>query len=220
VLGFSAKEVAEMLDTTTAAANSALQRARAAIDGRFPDVSQQETLRSLGDEAVRDLVERFIDAFEGGDIEAIVAVLAEDVAFAMPPYAAWARGRDAVAQSWLMPTRVPPCGTSSRGANGQLALGAYALREGGRFAPIALDVLTLRGAEIVQVIAFRTLEASLASACPPSPMARGRRPARGPSAPAPGDRGPRPPSCPRRSPRANGAVTPPARGDATLGADG
>jgi RNA polymerase sigma-70 factor (ECF subfamily) len=159
VLGFSAREVAEMLDATVAAANSALQRARAAIEGRVPERSQQETMRALGDEALRRIVERFIDAFERGDVDAIVALLAEDAEFAMPPYETWAQGREAVAESWLMPSRTPPgLRYAVTRANGQLALGAYALREEGRYAPIALDVLTLRGPEIARVIAFRSPE--------------------------------------------------------------
>ena len=158
VLGFSAKEVSESLDTTVASVNSALQRARRVVDERLPDESQQATMRSLGDEAVRELVERFIDAFERADVDAIVALLAEDATFSMPPYDDWYRGRDAVADSWLMPEgpawslRYVPTR-----ANGQLALGTYALDPAGeRFLPIALDVLTLRGAQIAGVIAFRS----------------------------------------------------------------
>ena len=157
VLGFSAKEVAEIVGSTTAAVNSALQRARAAIDERLPSESQQSTMRALGDDALRELVERFIDAFERGDVEAIVALLAEDADFAMPPFATWSRGRGAVAGSWLMPSRTPPgLRYVVTRANGQLALGTYALRGDGGYVPIALDVLTLRGAQIAQVIAFRT----------------------------------------------------------------
>ena len=85
VLGFSARETAEALDSTTASVNSALQRARKAIDERLPAASQQATLRALGDDGVRDLVERFIDAFERADVDAIVALLADDAEFAMPP---------------------------------------------------------------------------------------------------------------------------------------
>jgi RNA polymerase sigma-70 factor, ECF subfamily len=160
VLGFSAREVAEALDSTTASVNSALQRARRAIDERLPSQSQQLALRALGDEGVRELVERFSSAFEGGDVEAIVAMLADDATFAMPPYSSWYRGRDAVAQSWLMPSDPDPrLRYVPTRANGQLALGAYSFDpQAGRYLPIALDVLTLRRGEIVGVTAFRSPE--------------------------------------------------------------
>jgi RNA polymerase sigma-70 factor, ECF subfamily len=157
VLGFSAREVAGSLETTVASVNSALQRARKSVEQRLPARSQQATMRSLGDERIRDLVERFTDAFESGDIDAILALLAEDATFAMPPHTTWCRGRDAIAESWLMPSGRP---TGLRyvptRVNGQLALGTYRLdRQTGTYLPIALDVLTLRGAQITDVIAFR-----------------------------------------------------------------
>jgi RNA polymerase sigma-70 factor, ECF subfamily len=158
VLGFSAKEVSESLGTTVASVNSALQRARKAIDQRLPEKSQQATIRSLGDEGVRELVQNFVDAFERGDVDAIVGLLAEDATFEMPPYATWYRGRDAVADSWLMPGGPPPrLRYVPTQANGQLALGTYALdADRSHYVPIALDVITLRGAEIVDITAFRT----------------------------------------------------------------
>src|SRR5437879_5577928 len=69
VLGFSAKEVAETLETTVASVNSALQRARKAVDERTPEQSQQATLRALGDQGVSELVEAYVDAWEQGDVE-------------------------------------------------------------------------------------------------------------------------------------------------------
>jgi RNA polymerase sigma-70 factor (ECF subfamily) len=88
VLGFSAREVAGLLDTTTASVNSAMQRSRRALDQRLPDESQQRVLHRLGDEGSRALVTRFADAMERGDVDRIVALLVEDATFAMPPYAA------------------------------------------------------------------------------------------------------------------------------------
>jgi RNA polymerase sigma-70 factor (ECF subfamily) len=160
VLGFSAREVAEALESTPASVNSALQRARKAVDERLPERSQQTTLRALGDERVRELVKRFTDAFENGEVEAILAMLADEATFAMPPYAEWCRGRDAIAESWLMPSGPAPRLRYVRTrANGQLAVGAYCRDPGsGAYLPIALDVLTLRGAEIVEVTAFRAPE--------------------------------------------------------------
>jgi len=158
VLGFSAREVAESLTTSVASVNSALQRARKTIDERLPERSQQATLRSLGDARVSDLVERFIDAFERGDVEAILAMIAEDATFSMPPYPDWCRGRDAIADSWLMPGGpAPRLRYATTRANGQPAVGTYLLEpDSGRYVPIALDVLTLAGPEISEVIAFRT----------------------------------------------------------------
>jgi RNA polymerase sigma-70 factor (ECF subfamily) len=160
VLAFSAREVAEMLETTVPSVNSALQRARKTIEERVPDESQQAALRSLGNDGIRDLVERFINALEEGDIDGVLALLAEDATFAMPPYPNWCRGRDAVSRSWLMPDGPPPrlrCAVTR--ASGQLALGSYLLDAAARrFFPIALDVLTLRGDLISEVIAFRTPE--------------------------------------------------------------
>jgi RNA polymerase sigma-70 factor, ECF subfamily len=160
VLGFSAREVAESLETTVASVNSALQRARKAVDERLPEQSQQATLRALGDERVREVVDRFTTAFESGDVEAIRDLLTEDATFAMPPYAPWYRGRDAVTESWLMPGGPPPrLRYAATRANGQLALGTYGLDlVRGRYLPIALDVLTLRDTLISDVLAFRTPE--------------------------------------------------------------
>ena len=88
----------------------------------------------------------------------IVAMLAEDATFAMPPYPGWYRGRDALSKSWLMPSG-PPAGLRyvPTRANGQLALGACKLvPQQGSYLPVALDVLSLRGARITAITAFRT----------------------------------------------------------------
>ena len=68
VLGFSAREVAESLETTVASVNSALQRARATVEERLPEESQQATLRSIGDERLREVVEGYMDAMDRGDV--------------------------------------------------------------------------------------------------------------------------------------------------------
>ena len=158
VLGFSAREVAGTMDTTVASVNSSLQRARATVDKRLPEHSQQATVRSLGNKRVRRLVERFSDAFERGDVETILSMLADDATFAMPPYAGWCRGRQAIAASWLMPG-LPAADLRyiHSSANGQPALAAYRwdAKERG-YLPIALDVLSFRGDAIADVVAFRT----------------------------------------------------------------
>src|SRR5437868_153334 len=69
VLGFSAQEVADQLETTVASVNSALQRARAAVEERVPEQTQQETLRTLGDDGLRELVDRYVDAWQRNDVE-------------------------------------------------------------------------------------------------------------------------------------------------------
>jgi RNA polymerase sigma-70 factor, ECF subfamily len=83
VLGFSAKEVSQLLCTTVTSVNSVLQRARKVVDERVPENSQEATVRALGASG-HEIVERFVDAFERGDVEAIVALLAEDAGSAMP----------------------------------------------------------------------------------------------------------------------------------------
>ncbi len=147
VLGFSAAEVAGSLETTVASVISALQRARRSLDERRPERTQQATLRALGDRRLRELVERYMDAMGRGDVDAIVAMLAEDAVWSMPPLSTWYAGRDAVtgflvagplSGRWRWRHR-------ATSANGQPAVGAYAWdEETATFVPFALDVLTLR----------------------------------------------------------------------------
>jgi RNA polymerase sigma-70 factor (ECF subfamily) len=157
VLGFSAQDTAESLDTTVASVNSALQRARKTVDERLPEQSQQATLRALGDPALRDLVQSYVDAMDRGDVDGVVGMLAEDVAWSMPPLASWFRGRDAVAEFLA---RYPLSGAwrwrrLPARANGQIAVGAYTWRaEDEAYRPFALDVLTLEGPRIKEVTAF------------------------------------------------------------------
>src|SRR5262245_63505585 len=94
-LGFSGAEVAEALETTPKAVYSALQRAHRTVDKHLPAHSQQQTLRSLGDARVRQLVERYMDAWESGDVEEVVSMLAEEAILAMPPRPSWFRGLQA-----------------------------------------------------------------------------------------------------------------------------
>jgi RNA polymerase sigma-70 factor (ECF subfamily) len=161
VLGFSAGEVAEVLDTTTTAVHSALQRAHKTVDQQLPDQSQQATLRALGDRRLRELVDGFVAAWERGDVGAVVAMLAEDAALTMPPRPSWFRGRDAVGvflEGWPMTGgqtwRVLPATV-----NGQLAFQQYLLDEqAGWFLPHALMVVTLRGDQIGELTAFLEVE--------------------------------------------------------------
>src|SRR4029077_11255021 len=138
-----------------ASINSALQRARKTIDDKLPERSQQTTLRALDDDAVRTLVERYVDAWERNDVDAVVAMLTEDATFAMPPNLAWFRGPEAIAA--FLPT-----GPMSRPrrfrpirANGQLAFGTYIWEpELDRFRPNSIHLIDLRGAQICAMTAF------------------------------------------------------------------
>jgi RNA polymerase sigma-70 factor, ECF subfamily len=161
VLGFSARETADVLETTPVSIDSALQRAHKTVDERLPSQSQQQTLRLLGDEQLRELVERFITAWEQQDVDAVVSLLAEDVRIVMPPLPSWYSGRDQVAaflrdyplsgvRHWKM---IP---TS---ANGQPAFATYAWGEQIQaFAPHSISVLTLRGDQIEEIMAFLSPE--------------------------------------------------------------
>jgi len=151
VLGFSATEVSELLDTTVASINSALQRAREAVDRRIPPMSQQTTLRSLGDDAERALVTSFVDAWGRADVNAILALLTRDARFSMPPIPTWFDGHDAIRRfvserMFSAPWRLCPLR-----ANGQLAFACYQAPE---FRLGALNVVTLRGGSICEMTGF------------------------------------------------------------------
>jgi RNA polymerase sigma-70 factor, ECF subfamily len=157
VLGFSARETAATLETSPPAVDSALQRAHKAVDERLPERSQQTMLRSLDDQGLREIVDRYVDAFERADVDALVEMLAVDGAFTMPPVPTWYRGREAVAaflsdhvlagdKRWrLVPAR----------ANGQLAFGNYRWDEARSiFEPRSLSVLTLGREGIAEITTF------------------------------------------------------------------
>jgi RNA polymerase sigma-70 factor, ECF subfamily len=157
VLGFSARETAATLETSPPAVDSALQRAHKAVDERLPERSQQAMLRSLDDQGLREIVDRYVDAFERADVDALVEMLAVDGAFTMPPVPTWYRGREAVAaflsdhvlagdKRWrLVPAR----------ANGQLAFGNYRWDEARSiFEPRSLSVLTLGREGIAEITTF------------------------------------------------------------------
>jgi RNA polymerase sigma-70 factor (ECF subfamily) len=156
VLGFSAAEVAESLDTTVASVNSALQRARKTVDERLPEQSQQETLRALGDAKLAEIVDGYIDAMERGDIDAVVALLAKDAAWSMPPLAAWFRGADLpdfmasgpLSGDWRW--RHLPAH-----ASGQAAVASYSWFEpDGCYRPFSLDVFTIEEDRIKEITSF------------------------------------------------------------------
>jgi RNA polymerase sigma-70 factor (ECF subfamily) len=159
VLGFSAQEVADTLDTTVASVNSALQRARKAVEERAPAQTQQATLRELGDERVRHIVERYMDAWERNDVDTVMEMLAEDASFTMPPLASWFSGEESIR---IFLSGWPLSGTwrwrpIRAHANGQPALAFYIWDDGEQaYMPFALNVLTFRGELISDVTAFVT----------------------------------------------------------------
>jgi len=161
VLGFSGAEVAEALETTPASVYSALQRAHKTVDERLPRQSQQATLRALGDERLRELVAEYVAAWERGDVDAVAALLTDDVTLAMPPRPEWYAGLDAVT-AFL---RVTPLRAPNRWrvipttANGQPAIAQYLRDERGGFTAHGIDVFTLDGDRISEFMAF--LDASL-----------------------------------------------------------
>jgi RNA polymerase sigma-70 factor, ECF subfamily len=159
VLGFSANEVAESLDTTVASVNSALQRARKTVDERLPEQSQQETLRSLDDQQLREIVKGYMDAMARGDVEAVVGMLAEDAAWSMPPLPAWFSGHDGLRDFM---SNGPLSGDwrwrhLATQANGQPAVASYAWYEPDQaYRLFSIDVFTLAGAKIKQITSFIT----------------------------------------------------------------
>ena len=166
VLGFAPAEIAAALDATPASIYSTLQRAHAAVEERLPARSQQATLRALGDERLREVVERYVTAWEAGDVAGIVALLTDDATFAMPPRPSWYRGPAAIgrflaahplarAEGWRhVPVR----------ANGQPALGVYLWDRGrARHVAHAIELLTLDGGgRIAGVMAFHEPAAAFA----------------------------------------------------------
>jgi RNA polymerase sigma-70 factor, ECF subfamily len=157
VLGFSAQEAATMLGTTVASVNSALQRARSAVRERIPARSQQVTMRSLGDRGIRDLVERYIHAWDRCDVDAFATLLASDATFAMPPLATWYTPRTTIL-TWARESsmsgdwrwRAVPVS-----ANAQPGLAFYAWdRADGAYLPFALNVISLNDGLVSDVTAF------------------------------------------------------------------
>ncbi len=174
VLGFSAQETAEMLETSVASVNSALQRARSTIEKKLPDQSQQETLSAIGDEKLRELVEQYADAWERNDVDTVVSMLADDVAFTMPPMARWFQGLDGVKGFLEMWSMLPEWGWKGIpvSANGQRAIAFYSWdAEQQARVPFAVNVLTFEGEKIREVDAF-LLRASM----DPDPEVQARTP--------------------------------------------
>ena len=159
VLGFSAREVAALLETTTASVNSALQRARSTLSARTPDRTQQETLRALGESDLRRLAEQYATAWEHGNVDAVVAMLTEDARYSMPPLHQWYEGPAGIRAFLLEKPMTLRWRFLPARANGQLAFGTYLWDEDrAAYLPAGLDLLALRGSRITEVVSFLTAD--------------------------------------------------------------
>ena len=149
VLRWKASEAAELLDTTVASVNSALQRARATLAdlGGLDDVGD-DTL----DAEQEALVARYADAFERYDMDALVALLSEDVRMSMPPYALWLQGPDEV-RGWMLGKGIG-CRLVPTRANGLPAFGQYRRDPAGGHAPWGLVVLEVSGDRVAGITTF------------------------------------------------------------------
>ncbi|MDP9286138.1 MAG: sigma-70 family RNA polymerase sigma factor [Actinomycetota bacterium] len=157
VLRWKASEVAELLDTSVASVNSSLQRARSTLAAA--DVGAGDAAPPL-DEAQRALLDRYVDAFQRYDMQALTSLLREDATQSMPPYKLWLRGRDDILGWWF------GTGIGCRGsrlvptlANGSPAFGQYKPGgPGGSFEPWALQVLELSERGIAEFTFFLDTE--------------------------------------------------------------
>ena len=154
VLRWKASEVAELLDTSVASVNSALQRARATLEST--NVSAATAAASV-DAADAELLDRYVKAFEQYDMDALTSLIQQDATQSMPPYDMWLLGRDDILTWWFGPgigcrgSRVIP----TVAANGRPAYGQYKPSESGRgFDPWALQVLEIAGGKIVEFTFF------------------------------------------------------------------
>ena len=154
VLRWKASEVAELLETSVASVNSALQRARATLEAA--DVEGDGQADEL-DAETSALLDRYVEAFERYDMEALTALIHEDATQSMPPYDLWLRGREDILTWWIGPgitcrnSRVVP----TLAANGSPAFGQYRPVPGGEgYEPWALQVLELSGGRIEELTFF------------------------------------------------------------------
>jgi len=154
VLRWKAAEVAELLETSVASVNSALQRARATLEAS--DLSATDSAPSL-EGPDRELLARYVEAFERYDMEALTSLIHEDATQSMPPFDLWLSGREDIFTWWLGPgaacrgSRVIPTTT----ANGSPAFGQYKPSESGSgYEPWALQVLELKDARIAELTFF------------------------------------------------------------------
>jgi RNA polymerase sigma-70 factor, ECF subfamily len=151
VLRWSAVEVADLLDTTVAAVNSALQRARATL-AATPGPPSSGPL----DDVDQELLARYVDAFERYDIDALVSLLHDDAVQSMPPFALWLQGAKDIG-AWMLQPEPSHCRGSrlvATSANGCPAFGQYRVDPGGGYTPWALQVLEISGGRIAEMAYF------------------------------------------------------------------
>jgi len=158
VLRWKAGEVAELLETSVASVNSALQRARATIDER--DISTTDAIAPMDPEQ-RELLARYVDAFQRYDVEALTSVIREDATQSMPPFDLWLSGRDDILTWFFGPgagctgSKLIPVET----ANGQVAFGQYKPSESGSgYDPWALQVLEFVDGKVAEFTFFLSTE--------------------------------------------------------------
>ncbi len=153
VLGWHAAEVADLLETSTAAANSTLQRARAQIASLAP---AEDDIIEPDDPKVRDLLARYAAAFETADVAGLTELLRADAVLEMPPMAIWFAGRDRVTRFLARRVLVRPgdFAMKASAANGQPSFAAYERGEDGHYHAHAIQVLDLRGGRISRIVSF------------------------------------------------------------------
>jgi RNA polymerase sigma-70 factor, ECF subfamily len=156
VLGFAPGEVAESLEQSPASIYSALQRARKATEERLPDASQLEIREKLGDDHVKQVVDRFMEAWENADVEQIRSLLTEDCDMVMPPWAEWFQGRDAVTEFLPRGPLRRRWKTVPTSANGQPAFAAYWMDDDGALHAEGIVLLDFDAeGQISQITSFR-----------------------------------------------------------------
>jgi len=151
VLRWQVSEAAELLETSVAAINSALQRARATLGTLTREVRREDL-----DEADAELLERYVDAFERYDIETLVTLLHEDAIQSMPPFALWIRGASDIGR-WMVEPGPSACRGSRllpASANGCPAFGQYRPDPAGGYSPWAIQVLEISGGKIAEMSFF------------------------------------------------------------------
>jgi RNA polymerase sigma-70 factor (TIGR02960 family) len=155
VLEYSAAEAADMLDTSVASVNSALQRAQTTVKDKMPAISQAAELRSLGDQGLRGLLGSFVTAWESRNIEELVRLLTEDVRFTMPPLPAWFDGRVSVEKFIVERVFATPWRLLPLQANGQWGFACYMMVNGDdRYRLGGITLLSLRGGRIAGLHSF------------------------------------------------------------------